>query len=119
MDRCVFLSHDRGRRRYASRRPAKDRACVLGRIVARPCHAVGVFPFRIAHLRMMRDAVVEVIFVHVRIHPGAVLQKTLWSSEPGKGVRKKNSRISSGNSHLMISTSRRIESLVSEGKPRI
>ena len=43
-------------------------------------------------------------------------QSTLWSSEPGRGVRKKNSRISSGNSRLMISMSRRIDSLVSAGK---
>ena len=34
---------------------------------------------------------------------------TLWSSEPGSGVRQKNSRISSGSSFLMISMSWRIE----------
>ncbi len=41
---------------------------------------------------------------------------TLWSSEPGSGVRMKNSRMSSGSSFLMISMSSRIDSGVSNGK---
>ncbi|MNC92069.1 hypothetical protein D3C83_84320 [compost metagenome] len=43
----------------------------------------------------------------------------LWSSDPGSGVRKKNSSRSTGSSRLMISMSRRIVSLVSAGKPRM
>ena len=43
----------------------------------------------------------------------------LWSSEPGRGVRQKNSRISIGSSFLMISMSRAIDSGVSVGKPRM
>ena len=43
----------------------------------------------------------------------------LWSSEPGSGVRKKNSRMSIGSSCLMISMSRAIDSGVSVGKPRM
>ena len=35
---------------------------------------------------------------------------TLWSSEPGSGVRMKNSSMSSGSSFLMISRSCRIDS---------
>jgi len=41
------------------------------------------------------------------------------TSEPGSGVRKKNSRMSTGSSRLMISISRRIDAFVSAGKPRI
>ena len=34
----------------------------------------------------------------------------MWSSEPGRGVRKKNSRMSIGSSRLMVSMSRAIDS---------
>ena len=42
-----------------------------------------------------------------------------WSSEPGSGVRQKNSNRSTGSSRLMISMSRAIDSGVSFGNPRI
>src|SRR5215203_4193499 len=45
-----------------------------------------------------------------------LVYRTLWSSEPGKGVRMKNSRMSSGSSFLMISMSSRIDSGVSNGE---
>src|SRR5262249_50014301 len=44
-------------------------------------------------------------------------QDMLRASEPGSGVSMKSSRTSSGNSRLMISMSRRMDSLVSPGNP--
>ena len=44
---------------------------------------------------------------------------TLWSSEPGNGVRMLNSSMSSGSSRWMMAMSRRIDSGVSPGKPRM
>src|SRR3984957_11897891 len=46
-------------------------------------------------------------------------QSAWWSSEPGSGVKQKNSRRSIGNSSFMIAISRLIVSGASAGKPRI
>ena len=55
----------------------QNRADVLGRIERSPGGAVRILPFPVAHLRVMRDAVIKVVFVHVRIHPDAFLRKHL------------------------------------------
>ncbi len=54
------------------RRALEDRADMVERIKGVPCSSVGVLPFLVAHLRMMRDAVVEVVFVDVGVHPDAL-----------------------------------------------
>ena len=61
----------------------------------------------------------EVVFVHIGSMSTPAASSFFWSSDPGNGVRQKNSRISIGSSRLMISMSRAIDSGVSVGKPRI
>ena len=57
--------------------PAEDGADVIGRVIGLPGVAVGVFPFRIRHLRMATDAMIEIVFVEIGIHPRALLQQHL------------------------------------------
>ena len=57
--------------------PAQDRAHVLGRIEGVPGRAIGLLPFRVGHLGMMRDAVIEVVLVHVGVHPDPFLPQHL------------------------------------------
>jgi hypothetical protein len=66
---------------------------------------------------MAGGGVLEVVFVHVGIHPHPVLEERLMSAEPGSGVRMKNSSKSTGNSRCTVRMSRAICSGVSPGKP--
>ena len=44
-------------------------------IVALPSRVIGLFPLLIAHLRMMGDAVVQVVFVEIAVHPLAAAKR--------------------------------------------
>ena len=48
-----------------------------GRVVGVPGDPIGLLPFVIPHLRMMRDPMVEVAFVQIGIHPHALLLQHL------------------------------------------
>src|SRR5688572_14906676 len=72
----------------AGRGTAQDRTDVIRRVEGLPGRMIGILPFRIRHPGMMRDAMIEVILVHVGIHPGSVLPQNLvilrprqWSEE--------------------------------------
>ncbi len=83
-------SVDQGRPRPAvgvRRSPAQDRADVVEAVKALPGGAVGLVPIAVRHVRMLRDPMVEIVFVQIIVHPDAVCHSTLWSSEPGSGVR--------------------------------
>ncbi len=60
---------------------------MLWTVKAGPRGLQRLFPFGVAHFGMMSDAMVQIVFVHVWIHPHPFFKRSLWSSEPGKGVR--------------------------------
>ena len=73
------------KRRQSRLRPAKaagrgtlqDRADMPRIVKGFPRRAIGILPFRVRHLGMMRHAMIEVVLVHVGIHPDPLLPKNL------------------------------------------
>src|SRR6202453_2744023 len=68
--------------------PLEDGANMVKRVKRAPRGSVGVLPFLVAHFRMMRDAVVEVVFVDVGVHPDplgehllVILRPRQWREE--------------------------------------
>src|SRR4051794_3213193 len=59
----------------AGRGAAQDRADMLWNVEGFPGRTIGILPFRIRHFGMMRHAMIEVVLVHVGIHPDPVLPK--------------------------------------------
>ena len=92
---------------------------MIRRVIGVPRRPIRVLPLLIRHFRTTADAMVEVVFVQVDIHPGALLQKDLVILRAGQRGQEENLRTSSGSSRLMISMSRRIDPLVSPGKPKM
>ena len=56
---------------------ARHRLDVLGRVVGLPGVLVGLVVLVIAHLRVMHDAMMDVVFVEVGVHPHALLPERL------------------------------------------
>ena len=67
-----------------ARAAPQDRADMLGRVEGIPGGLISLLPLPIRHLGVVGDAVVEVIFVEVTIHPDALLQKHLVVFGAGK-----------------------------------
>jgi len=97
-------------------RAAQQRLDMLARIIARP----GLVIDRTAtppgsSSRGSRRRARSRNLLRLGSIPVAPLHMTLWSSEPGSGVRMTHSTMSRGSSRWMISISRRIDSGVSAG----
>ena len=54
-----------------------------------PGRPIGILPFRIRHFGMMRHAMIEVVLVHVGIHPDPVLPKDFMVLGPGQRSEEK------------------------------
>ncbi|SAL07553.1 hypothetical protein AWB78_08629 [Caballeronia calidae] len=66
-------AHDRLRSAVRDLRcPLDDRADVLVRVKRAPGAPIRFFPFSVRHFRVVRDPVVGVVFVDVRVHPFSV-----------------------------------------------
>ena len=50
---------------------------MLGRVECLPGRTIGILPFRIRHLGMMCHAVVEVVLVHIGVHPDVLFPESL------------------------------------------
>src|SRR5262249_60135524 len=98
--------------------PAKHGLDMIDRVVALPCALIGALPLLSRHPRVRGGDVIEVVLVQVGVEVPA-FTSLRWSSEPGSGVRQKNSSKSTGSSRLMTSMSRSIDAGVSFGKPRM
>src|SRR5208283_2905529 len=59
------------------RDPAEDRADILRAIKALPRGLQSLFPFGVAHFRMMSDTMVQIVFVHVGVGPYPFFEKNL------------------------------------------
>ena len=69
--------HDFARVHSAGNRAAHHCFHVLRRVKCAPRFPVSLFPFRRRHFRVLNNPMVEVVFVHVRVHPHALLVKRL------------------------------------------
>ena len=59
----------------AGRGTLQDRPDMLRSVESSPGGAIGILPFRIRHFGMMRDAMIEVVLVHIGVHPDPLLPK--------------------------------------------
>ncbi len=50
---------------------------MLGRVIGMPGLAIGCLPFGIAHARVMGNAVIEIVFVEIGIHPHLLAEQRL------------------------------------------
>ena len=62
---------------FAGASAAQDRVDVLRRVERVPGGAIGLLPVRVRHGAVVRDAVIEVVFVHVGVHPDALGRERL------------------------------------------
>src|SRR5215472_4232860 len=74
-----------------SRRSPQDRAHMLQAVKALPGLTIGTVPLLVGHDRMMRHAVVEVVFVEVGGHPSAPLPQNLVVF--GTGERRQHEQL--------------------------
>ena len=58
---------------------------VVGRVESVPSRPVSLLPFGVRHLAVMRDTVVEVVLVDVRVHPHPLLQQGPMVLGSGQG----------------------------------
>jgi len=64
---------------------------MLEPVEALPCLTIGTVPVRVGHDRMTRHPVVEVVFVEVGVHPGALLPQDLMVL--GTGQRRQHEQL--------------------------
>ena len=69
--------HDLADAQPAGRRAPHDRLHVLGRVEPLPGRPVGILPFGVRHGRVMHDPMIEVVLVHVGVHPRALAVQDL------------------------------------------
>src|SRR5438445_3594191 len=55
----------------------QDRADMLRSVEGLPSRAIGTLPFSIRHFGMMRHAMIEVVLVHIGVHPDPLLPESL------------------------------------------
>ena len=79
---------------------ARHRLDVLGRVVGLPGFLVDLVELRIAHLRVMHAAMMDVVLVEVRIHPDALLPQRLVIL--GAGQRRQDEQLEDVERQLLL-----------------
>src|SRR6516225_5012685 len=81
-----------GRPGTAARRgrsPPQNGADMLRAVEGFPSRAIRILPLGIRHSGMMADASIEIVFVHVGVHPDPLLPENLVVLRAGQGSKKK------------------------------
>jgi hypothetical protein len=84
-------------------------------VKALPSRTIGAIPIFIRHDRMMRHPVIEVVFVEVGVHPGALLPQDLVVL--GAGQRRKHEELEDIERQLSLPD--RVFKIVGRAKPAL